>query len=120
MAAEIPQDIMQEMNNQMNSATNRVNLIQQKANEMEKEIGKRDSEWRKNIEQFNYELSLMSNELSNLKKEFKVYLKDIIDIINEFRASAKKSSFDELNKNIDGMQFENLITHAQFKRLMED
>lgn len=120
MPAEIPQDIMQEMNNQMISVSNRIRLIQQRANDMDKEIDKRNINWKKNIEQFNYEISLMSKELSNLKKEFKVYLRDIMKIINEFRASAKKSSFDEFKKDVDALQFENLITHAQFKRLMED
>ncbi len=120
MPAEIPQDIMQEMNNQMISVSNRIKMIQQRADEMDKEIDSRNIVWKKNIDQFNYELNLMSKELSDLKKEFKVYLRDIMKIINEFRASAKKSSFDELKKDVDALQFENLITHAQFKRLMED
>jgi len=120
MPAEIPQNLMQDMSEQIISVSNRIKLIQQRADDMDNEIDKRDINWKKNIEQFNYELELISKNLANLKKEFKLYLKNIVNIINEFRASGKKSSFDKLKEDIDAQQFENLITHGQFKRLMED
>ncbi len=119
MPAEIPQNIMQEMSEQVSSVSNRIKLIQKRADEMDKEISTRNEQWKKNIGQFNYELQLISKDLANLKNEFKIQLRDIMKIINEFRASAKKSSFDEFKKNIDNLQFESLITHEQFRRLMD-
>ena len=106
MPAEIPQDIMQEMNNQINSVTNRIKLIQQRADEMDKKIDKRNINWKKNIEQFNYELELISKNLTNLKKEFSQCRFSYHDpIVKSFLGNIPVSSIDECVKDSNVVLF---------------
>lgn len=119
MPVELPKNVTNEMSEQLSFVSARINLLGKKSDEMNKEIDTRNSEWKKNIEQFNFELSLINNEVDDLKKEFREYMNRIVMIINTFRDSAKKSSFDALNKRIDEMDFENLISREQFERMME-
>ncbi len=119
MAAEIPQDIMQEASSQVNSVKRRVLEIQKKSEEIEVEIFKRNFTWQKNIDEFNYQLELIENDFKEFKKDFITCVRDLSKVTSEFKTFSKKLSFDNLKEKIESKQFEKLITKEQFNKLLK-
>ena len=117
MAKPIPQyDYDKNLEPDLLRFLTRIEDLEKKAKEESRKIGMRELEWDTHISEIRREINFFKSQLEDIKKRIENYKEKFMSNVSDFRLKADKNELRKLESKLDSLNFENLITKAEFLR----